>query len=109
MKKIDIKTNYTREELIAICEKAIVPEKHWLDRDSYSSQKQVGECWALLKAGCKFKILTEGNLITDDQTIWVETEADGFEAFEYGGTEYRERETHYLPTEKRLKRKGDWY
>lgn len=31
------KTDYTREDLIAICERAIVPQDHWRNRDSASA------------------------------------------------------------------------
>lgn len=37
-----IKTDYTREELISICERAIVPQSKWWDRDSEQAQAGVG-------------------------------------------------------------------
>lgn len=118
------KTKYTRAELIAICEAAIVPHKDWGNRDSYSSQIGIGKLWALLKAGCKFEILhgmgRQGDLKTDSHTIWVKCWAATFAWFEYG--EHEENPdgydsdhdgpiTFYLPTTKRLKEKAgkDWY
>ncbi len=105
-----VKKDYTREELLSICEKSFVPQNLWGDRDSAEAQKQLGQCYVWLKDGCDFKILTKTNnknFITDDQTIWVEIQAKGFEHFDYQGG--MDTETFYLPTERRLKRKGDWY
>ena len=99
---------YNREDLIKICEQAFVNTDLWNDRDSYYSQCKLGECYALLKDGCDFKILTRGNLKTDKDTIWLEIEATGFEWFEGGNMEIG---TYYLPTQKRLDEAdgGDWY
>lgn len=127
-----VRTDYTREELIVICEQATVPETGWHDRDSYEAQFQVGECWALLRAGCEFDIHgVESDPATDDQTIWLTTWGKGFSYFENheSGDDpraYKEDELHYLPTPERLakvekrqekRRKeyahitgaGDWY
>lgn len=106
------RTQYTRGELIATCQRAFVPENNWLDRDSAGAQKQVGECLALLHAGCEFKILhgDDGYCSTDEQTIWVEIQCRGFADFEYG--DRPERNTYYLPTAARLESRGqgkDWY
>lgn len=103
------KMNYTRESLIDICERAIVAEKDWLNRDSSSATRQLGELWALLKSDCKFKVVTSGSWKTDDDTIVVEVQFSGFMSFEIG--EGHETETFYLPTEKRLKEANgkDWY
>lgn len=114
---------YTREELIAICEAAIVPESEWNDRDSYGAQFQVGECWALLRAGCEFEILyrpadvrSADGCFTDEDTIWINTYGKGFQYFEShepGDPDrpYMEEERHYLPTRKRLAEAAekDWY
>jgi hypothetical protein len=104
---------YTREQLIAICEKAIVPEEKWGNRDSASAQQKVGMAWAFLKAGVPFKVLTEhghGNLVTDERTIWLEFHIKDFGCWDYREGE-RGVETTYLPTEKRLAEcEGeDWY
>lgn len=102
---------YTREDLITICEQAVVPESKWLDRDSHRSQCKVGEAWALLKAGCDFKVLYSGVCATDDKTIWIEIYAEDFNRFEWGREVDKWEETYYLPTRKRLEaRPGqDWY
>lgn len=103
---------YTRENLIGICEKAIVQESKWGDRDSHHSHIGVGTVWALLKAGCAFEIKDnpEGICCTDDKTIWIEIFARDFSAFE-NGEERGCGEQYYLPTEARLKEAegGDWY
>lgn len=105
-----IKTDYTREELLSICEDAFVPQKKWSNRDSAEAQKQLGWCYAWLKAGCEFEILTKDTLGTDESTIWVEITAQGFMYFESGeGCE--DKESFYLPTRQRLEERkgGDWY
>ena len=107
----------TREELIAICEKATVPQSKWWDRDSAGAIQQMGMAWALLKAGCEFRVIKEdnatdiekvSNTITDEKTIWIDITYKGFRAFE-GGDE--EMTTFCLPTKERLKQVDgdDWY
>ena len=111
----EIKVNYTREELIEICEKAIVQEKDWQDRDTESSQCKVGECWALLKAGCDFEVIYEDDTCaTDETTIWLYVYSEGFRYFEYASADdndYKETHHYYLPTKKRLEQVNgkDWY
>ena len=107
---------YTREELIAICEQAIVPQDNWSDRDSQSAQSGVGKCWALLKAGCDFQVTYEvagdwKGCVTDDRTIWLHVYSQGFNYYEYGLEGNLEQDHFYLPTLQRLEdRKGnDWY
>ena len=113
------KTDYTRVELIDLCQQATVPQEVWQDRDSAAAQRQVGECLMLLKAGCRFEVLTAQNakpsarasdLITDHRTIWVEVHFDGFQSKENGEHEW-DHDTFYLPTLGRLKMAGgsDWY
>ena len=96
----------TREELVAICEAAIVPESKRDNSDSAAALKQLGICLVLLKAGCEFHERVEG------RTIWVHVYAKGFEAFEYGNNpKSYDSDTFYLPTRERLDRAagGDWY
>ena len=119
-----MKTKYTRKELIDICEKAIVSQKKWSDRDSASSQIDIGKVWALLKSGCKFEISTEENekisgLVTDDKTIWIQFWVKNFAWFDHLDADEEEFPNgiqnsdyfFYLPTKKRLEEsKGkDWY
>lgn len=109
----DFGTAEERAELLAICEAAIVPEHAWHDRDSYSAQFQVGECWALLRAGCDFRIHMPGDdPAPDEDTIWLTTYGEGFQRFEIGTDAEKEAELHYLPTRARLAAVGpgkDWY
>lgn len=102
------KTNYSRTELIAICEQAIVDQTHWTDRDSAHSMIGVGTAWALLSAGCEFRVLTKGNLKTDQNTIWIEITYQGFQYFEMHELSF---DHFYLPTPKRLAERAgkDWY
>ncbi|VXC06823.1 hypothetical protein [Aeromicrobium sp. 9AM] len=108
-----VKTDYTREDLIAICEKAIVPESDWSDRDSQRSQVKIGQAWALLKAGCDWHLADDPE--TDARTIWIEIYSQGFNWFEGGydgrDDEFLTRDLFYLPTPGRLiKADGkDWY
>lgn len=46
-----------REELIELCERAIVDEGKWKNRDSHYSQLNIGKAWALLKAGCVLRLM----------------------------------------------------
>lgn len=105
-----IKTNYRRQDLIRLCEDAVVPHKKWGNRDTSDAHRQLGEAWALLKAGCKFEISTKGDLKTDAETVWVKIFFTGFSGFE-AGVEENESETFYLPTRKRIKdnSREDWY
>ena len=112
----EIITDYTREQLIAICELAIVQEGNWSDRDSASAHIGVGTVWALLNAGCAFRVMNDvkdGGLATDRDTIWLEITYRGFAYFDYGDEtdESLSTDTFYLPTMRRLKQSGekDWY
>lgn len=117
---MSVRVRYTREELIELCEAAVVPMDKWHDRDSASAQRNIGEAWVLLKAGCPFTV--DKTMTRDADTIWVEIRCQGFNHFEYGdntgpyASEYGEGDnydetTRYIPTRKRLDaRKGeDWY
>lgn len=117
-----MKTDFSREELIDICEHSIVPEKWWFNRDTKYSQSGVGTVWALLRAGCEFIILVRDpnskkhqRAVTDSKTIWIEILSKEFNWIENGGDpelkNLKDAETFYLPTPDRLKEsKGkDWY
>ena len=115
--------DYSREQLISICEQAIVPVERWHDRDSPAAQLGVGEAWALLKSGCDFTIRTADNstknsgCITDERIIWIEIEHPTFNSFEEGGDrEFFNKELFFLPTPARLqesetvvREQKDWY
>lgn len=101
---------YTKEELLAVCERGFSLEENWCNRDSSDAVRQLGECYALLRAGCEYRILRGAGPSTDSRTIWIEVSYDGFDHFESGGS--KDRETYYLPTPERLERSGpgkDWY
>lgn len=117
MTELELGTEEERAELISICEAASVPQRSWYDRDSHGAQSGVGVLWALLRAGCNFRIHPVGNPNephplddppSTDKTIWVTTWAEGFAYFEDGE---RKRELHYLPTRARLALADgkDWY
>jgi hypothetical protein len=109
----------TREGLIALCEQGRVPQTEWMNRDTATAQRQMGEAWALLSAGCKYEILREkGGMGSDDNIWWIRIWSEGFDFHEGGfGDDPEERddaldvENYYLPTAERLaKRAGkDWY
>lgn len=116
------KIDYTREELIAICDKAFVPQDKWGNRDSLSAQMGIYRAYGLLKAGCWFEVLSEGDLKTDERTIWLRLKAHNFRWFEYaceddtpregyGDDEYGMDLLYYLPTPERLDfvNGNDWY
>lgn len=106
---------YTREDLIKICEQAFVPENKWHDRDSSSTQQQLGECYAFLKDGCEYEIREEDS---SKNAIVLDVYTKGFcwfESFEEPKDRTRDnKEKHiyfYLPTQERLDEAngGDWY
>ena len=103
----------TREELIDLCTRGVVPQEHWYNRDTAGAQRQLGEALALLKAGCDFHEEVSHYMKSDSNTIWVRIEFPGFNAFEYGPADRStwESETFYIPTADRLyEAKGkDWY
>jgi hypothetical protein len=104
------KPDYTRDDLIAICERAFVPHAKWSDRDTAFAQRQLGECYALLRAECDFIICRgEHDLKTDDKTVWVEITYRGFGNFDYDGD--WDVDTFYVPTIARLDQRDgqDWY
>lgn len=96
-----------REALLALCERGFVPQERWRDRDSSSAQQQLGECYALLRAGCEFYVRTERD------THWVTIEYKGFAYFEgtYDGMGPLDHDRYYVPTAERLAAAddGDWY
>lgn len=103
------KKDITREELIELCQDGIVPQRKWYNRDSAGAQRQLGEARALLSAGCEYRVLREGSLKSNDRTIWIEIESEGFAYHDYDGP--LDRETYYIPTRKRLNENADsdWY
>jgi hypothetical protein len=110
------KLGLTRAELIAICERAFVSEDSWGNRDSKMAQAQLGKCckcYALLKAGCAYRVNTTENsstfIVTDENTIWITIISRGFTYFETGATYDDDR--FYIPTIARLDRAAgrDWY
>jgi hypothetical protein len=95
---------YDRSELLALCERAIVPHEKWRNRDSAAAQRQVGELLALLRAGCSFTVVVENR-----DTLSVTVEFRGFNTFEEG--EGMEHASFYLPTDACLTAYAgeDWY
>ena len=111
-----IRTDYGREELIAICERGVVPVREWADRDSPGAHEKLGLCWVMLKAGCEFSVHRAGagnsGCHTNERTIWLTIWWPNFSDFEYGTTKVpSESETFYLPTPSRLDAANgrDWY
>lgn len=100
-----------REQLIELCEQAVVPVSKWSNRDTPSAQMdKVGTAWALLKAGCDFDVVTEGDMcVTNDEFVWFDIVHPTFSSFETG--EPPDVVSIYLPTPKRLndKKGDDWY
>ncbi|MBD2503916.1 hypothetical protein [Anabaena azotica] len=92
----------TREELIALCQRAIVKESNWRNRDSFLSQENIGRCWALLQADCQYEI------VENSRTWDLEFEVRGFQYFEIGEIEIV---SGYIPKQELLDAKSgnDWY
>ena len=96
----------TREHLIDLCERGVVSETRWYDRDSSSAQRQLGEAQALLRAGCDFRLSNDP--ASGPDTWWVRITFKGFCHFDWGGA--LDDELFYIPTAERLERRdGDWY
>ena len=124
--------NLERNELISICEDAVVSCTEWTDRDSASAQSNVSELYSRFKAGINFTAKIEG------ETIWVQFESPTKEQKDLllsnylpidSVEDYREKvdpdyedemfepgmpdvytDLHgYLPTRERLVIDGDWY
>lgn len=98
-------TDYDRGKLIDICERAIVRQDEWGNRDTPHAQQKVGMAWAMLLSGHEYTIRRtpehEGDsCITDDYTIWLDIEVGKWS-----------EDTFYLPTESRLETyiNRDWY
>jgi hypothetical protein len=103
-----------RDELIDICERAIVSVADWSNRDTPAAHLNIGICWALLKAGCTYEVRRQGKFIDcygDDTTIWLDITYPNFDDFEGGWQDITTHsKTFYLPTLSRLKESnGDWY
>jgi hypothetical protein len=109
--------DYSREKLIEICEKSIVPQEKWRSGLTPSAQENVGLCWGLLKAGCTFHLLVKPNkvgdfAVTNERNIWLRIQWPSFLDIECGEDgDCSNDELFYLPTEKRLEENegGDWY
>lgn len=98
----------TREELIKLCEDSLVLEKYWMNRDSAEAQRQIGELWALLRAGCDFEDVSDGPNFKHWETIWIKVAFKGFSYFERPSSG-KNTKIFYLPDRERLHREGDWY
>lgn len=98
----------SRDDLLAICERALTtPVARWMNRDSSSAVRQLGEAYALLKAGCEFWATPDERL----RTWWVTVEFPGFDWFE-GGSDGRgplDHERFYIPFAERVRDGEDWY
>jgi hypothetical protein len=99
----------TRKRLIALCEQGIVQVDKWMDRDTPATQQQLGICWAYLKAGCNFTIISE-----EEEFLYLTIFHPTFRTIESqhpGEPEELESTDFYIPTERKIKEcKGrDWY
>lgn len=111
---------YSRKALIRLCDKGVVKQKRWRNRDSHGAQIQLATAGAMLKAGCKFNVLTPenngglGGCVTTNAIIWIEIWAKDFAYFE-GHDDTPEGNKmdskFYIPTQARLKQVDglDWY
>jgi hypothetical protein len=123
----------TREELISICFKSIVPWTEWNNRDSYVAQLNVNQCYSLLCINADFnvninndtieivfinlnpEIIREScffNLEYDDYSLYKEAFPEE-ELFEYyNSVDIDDKQKYcYLPTLNRLEERNgsDWY
>ncbi len=98
----------TREELISLCEKGIIPVEKWRNRDTPEAQAQLGICWAYLKAGCEFNV--DIGIYFIILNIFHPTFSTIERQEPLGGPELEET-SFYVPTQRQLDRKngGDWH
>lgn len=94
----------TREHLIDLCQKGVVPHEKWCDRDTSSAQRQLGEALALLLAQCDFWVEPE----IKHNAHWVHVRFDGFNRFEYGDEVAQDEKVFYIPTAEGLARAAGW-
>jgi hypothetical protein len=98
----------SREELITLCEKAVVSVEKWENRDTPAAQEQIGICWAYLKAGCEFEVI-ESDAFYHQISIFHPTfhtieSQQPMEPMELEETSF------YVPTQQRIESsEGDWY
>lgn len=82
----------------------------WSHRYSANAQRQVGELWALLSAGCDFEINDQK---TDDKRLCITVLFDSDDkkkvANENGIYEYDDLNTYFLPQPETLVEGRDWY
>jgi len=126
---------FTKNDLISLCERAVVPCEDWRDRDSASAQNGLYEIYIRLNADIPYTYRVE-----NEETIWISFEKPTDEQLENISKynlcvdtvdDYRERVSNdpdyemfypgfydiedafstYMPTEKRLLSVDgeDWY
>ena len=99
-----------RADLITLCADGILPPDRWTNRESSWAQRQLGECRALLVAGCDFEVqLGDSKRDRRDAYMYsVHIRFPGFNTFEHGHA--NESKTYYVPTRARLNvvAGGDW-
>ena len=64
-----------REQLIKLCQKAVVHHTKWQDRDSYSAQKNIQSIYKGLTAGLDYRVVTkeiDADYHSDDETLVIE-------------------------------------
>lgn len=94
----------SKEELINLCERGIVPVNKWRWMDSHSAQEQLAHCWMLLRAGCEFTIFAK-----EDTRIYVRISHPTFDTV-FEELPYKQSD-FYVPTNQRLKEVNgeDWH
>jgi hypothetical protein len=101
------KEYYTREKIIELCDKGIVPLDKWSNRDTPSAQSGIGLIRTYLIAGCDFKL---DNAEDEFDPSWIG--APSIELlFEFSAEEFGDCECGYFPSEKCLEvvNGNDWY
>lgn len=95
-----------RADLVSRCDRGVVPQRAWHDRDSADAQIQLATLRVLLLAGCDFALTDTP--ASDERTTWVNVSYEGFQFFEGGDLS---TELFYVPTSARLDDTSgkDWY
>lgn len=108
-------SNITRDELVDLCTRALVPQDKWSNRDSAGAQIKIGTARQLLLAGCKWELETDPK--PDANTIWIRIYYEGFNYHESCNpsiddeADYLDDDLFYIPTAHRLAQRvgSDWY
>lgn len=106
-----VKPENVRDKLIARCEESLVAMEVWRSRNSSSAMRNVGALWALLKAGCPFKLINPRGYHGEEpgQVFFIRVYFRGNDLYETRGRVV-DSELYYLPSKEKIQHmpENDW-